>query len=77
MPQSNESTNQWFDRKSTTPYPIHEQIHDVVITNSQTYIIIRLSMHCPSGVIILNDKLALPSERFVSLDFLLILATAL
>ena len=72
MPQSNESTNQCgSNRKSTTPYPIPEQIHDVLITNLQIYIIIRLSMLCPSGVIIhvLDDRLALPSECFVSMTF--------
>ena len=70
MPQSNESTNQCGSyRKAPRPYPISEQIHDVLITNSQTYIIIRLSMLCPSVVIILDDKLALPSECFVSMTF--------
>ena len=44
--------------KAPHPYPISEQIHDVLITNSQTYIIIRLSMLCPSGVIILDGRLA-------------------
>ena len=70
MPQSNESTNQCgSNRKSTPPYPIPEQIHDVLITNLQIYIIIRLSMLCHSGVIILDDRLALPSECFVSMTF--------
>ena len=55
--------------KAPCPYPIPEQIHDVLITNSQTYIIIRLSMLCPSGVIILDDRLALPSECYVSMTF--------
>ena len=55
--------------KAPRPYPIPEQIHDVLITNSQTYIIIRLSMLCPSGVITLDDRLALPSECFVSMTF--------
>ena len=66
MPQSNK--NQPINgsiRKSTRP----EQIHDVLIINSQTYSIIRLSMLCPSGVIILDDRLALPSECFVSMTF--------
>ena len=44
--------------KAPHPYPIPEQIHDVLMTNSQTYIIIRLSMLCPSSAIILNDRLA-------------------
>ena len=53
------------------PYPIPEQIHvyGLLITNLQTYIIIRLSMLCHSGVIILDDRLALPSECFVSRTF--------
>ena len=46
-------------------YPIPEQIHDVSITNSQTYINIKLSILSPSGVIILDDRLALQSECFV------------
>ena len=45
-----------------SPYHIYEQIHDVLITNSQTYSITRISMLCPSGVIVLDDRLALPSE---------------
>ena len=57
------------NRKSTTPYSIPEQIHDVLITNSQTYSIIRLSMLCPSGVIIPDNKLALPNDCFVSMNF--------
>ena len=55
--------------KAPRPYPIPEQKHDVLITNSQTYIIIRLRMLYPSGVIILDDRLALPSECFVSMTF--------
>ena len=50
-------------------YPIPEQIHDVSITNSQTYINIKLSILSPSGVIILDDRLALQSECFVSMTF--------
>ena len=69
MPQSNESTNQCGTGKAPRPYHIPEQIHYVLITNSQTYITIRLSMLCPSGVIILDDRLALPSECFVSMTF--------
>ena len=59
----NEST-----RNSTTPYPISEQVHDVLITNSQTYSY-RLSVLCPFGVIILDDKSASPNESFVSITF--------
>ena len=51
------------------PYHIYEQIHDVLITNSQIYSIIRISMLCPSGIIMLDDRLALPSECFVSMTF--------
>ena len=65
MPQSNKyQPINYSIRKSTTP----EQIHDVLITNSQTYSIIRLNMLCPSGVIIL-DRLALSSDCFVSMTF--------
>ena len=67
--QMNQPINVAQIGKAPRPYPILEQIHDVLITNSQTYIIIRLSMLCPSGVIILDDRLVLPSECFVSMAF--------
>ena len=60
--QMNQPINVVRIGKGRRPYPISEQIHDVLITDSQTYIIIRLSMLCPSGVIILDDRLALPIE---------------
>ena len=41
--------------KAPHPYFIPEQIH-VLITNSQTYSIIRLSVLCLSGVIILDNN---------------------
>ena len=66
--QMNQPINLVRIGKAPRPYPIPELIHDVLITNSQTYII-RLSMLCPSGVIILGDRLALPSECFVSMTF--------
>ena len=55
-------------RKSPHPYSIPEQMHDVLITNSQTYSI-RLSMLCLSGVITPDNKFALSNERFVSMIF--------
>ena len=67
--QMNQPINVAQIGKAPRPYPIPELIHDVLITNSQTYIIIRLSMLCPSGVIILDDRLALPCECFVSMTF--------
>ena len=67
--QMNQPINVAGIGKAPGPYPIPKQIHDVLITNSQTYIIIRLSMLCPSGVIILDDRLALPSDCFVSMTF--------
>ena len=67
--QMNQPINVARIGKPPRPYPIHEQIHDVLITNSQTYIIIRLSMLCPSGAIILDDRLTLASECFVSMTF--------
>ena len=67
--QMNQPINVARIGKAPRRYPIPEQIHDVLITNSQTYIIIRLIMLCPSGVIILDDRLALPSECFVTMTF--------
>ena len=56
--QMNQPINVARIGKAPRPYFIPEQIHDILITNSQTYIINRLSMLCPSGVIILDDRLA-------------------
>ena len=67
--QMNQPINVARIGKAPRPYPIPEQIHDVSITNSQTYIIIKLSILSPSGVIILDDRLALQSEYFVSMTF--------
>ena len=67
--QMNQPINMARIGKAPHPYPIPEQIHDVLITNSYSYIIIRLSMLWPSGVIILDDRMALPSECFVSMPF--------
>ena len=67
--QINQPINVARKGKAPRPYLILEQIHNVLITDLQTYTIIRLSMLCPSGVIILDDRLALPSECFVSMTF--------